>query len=288
MLTKKSTFVLFFGNRGFFPASLQAGARKELSRILRALGHNVLMLNADATRYGAVETIKEGQVFAAFLREHRGDYDGIILSLPNFGDENGAVAALKEADVPILIQAYPDDMDKMGPALRRDAFCGKFSIMDVFYQHGIKYSALKPHTIHPADDNFKRNVEHFDRICRTVKSFKNMVMGAIGARTTAFKTVRYDEVTLQRAGITVETVDLAAGKLKFYLGEGRITEDEIPANFFGCAGVAEIERLQDVLLHVGRHGYRHHVSLTRGHHMAAMREALQTYLDVEVAIPQEA
>src|SRR5450759_1880218 len=133
IMTQKSRFALFFGNRGFFPASLQAEAREELPRVLKAAGHEVLMLDAEATRYGAIETLQEGQIFANFLRQNQGKFDGVILSLPNFGDENGAVAALRDAGVPIFIQAYPDDFDRMGPALRRDAFCGKFSIMDVFY-----------------------------------------------------------------------------------------------------------------------------------------------------------
>lgn len=469
MTAKKSTFALFFGNRGFFPASLQAEAREELPRVLKALGHDFLILDADATRYGAVETMKEGEIYANFLAQHRGQFDGVILSLPNFGDENGAVAALKEANVPIFIQAYPDDLDKMGPALRRDAFCGKFSIMDVFYQHDLTFTVLKPHVVHPASDQFKANLDYFDRVCRVVKGFKGMTVGAIGARTSAFKTVRFDEVALQRHGVTVETVDLAeviarvktvptgngaygdkvkalreytswqdvpdyalenisrlgvvldeiieeygmdaialrcwlelqeqlgispcvlmgqfnntgtaaacevdvsnavamqvlsiasgrpatvldwnnnygqdenkcilfhcgpvprelmadpgrisdhlilvnavgenhsfgcvvgriaptemtfgsmmtdAGKLKFYLGQGQITEDEIPANFFGCAGVAQIDRLQDVLLHVGYGGYRHHVSVTPGSYQAPLREALEKYLGFEVSLPQ--
>jgi L-fucose isomerase-like protein len=78
-----------------------------------------------------------------------------------------------------------------------------------------------------------------------------------------------------------------AGKLRFYLGQGRFTEDQIPAEFFGCAGVAEIARLQDVLLHVGRNGYRHHVSATPGLVQAPVREAFENYLGFEVAIPQE-
>ena len=119
----KSRFALFFGNRGLFPASMMSAARQELHEVLSAAGHPVLMLDESATRFGAVETLQEGQVYANFLAENRGQYDGVILSLPNFGDENGAVAALKEAGVPILIQAYPDDFDHMGPALRRDAFC---------------------------------------------------------------------------------------------------------------------------------------------------------------------
>jgi L-fucose isomerase-like protein len=208
-MTQKSRLALFFGNRGFFPASLQAEAREELPRVLEAAGHEVLMLDAEATRYGAVETPQEGQIFANFLRQNQGKYDGVILSLPNFGDENGAVAALKESGVPILVQAYPDEFDRMEPALRRDAFCGKFSIMDVFHQHNLKFTALKPHVVSPSSERFKANLDHFDRLCRVVKGFHHLVVGAVGARTSAFKTVRYDEVALQRMGITVETFDLS-------------------------------------------------------------------------------
>ncbi len=467
----KSTFALFFGNRGFFPGSLIAAARAELSQQLRAWGHEVLMLDESLTRYGAVETPHEGALYANFLRENRGRFQGVILCLPNFGDENGAVAALREADVPILVQAYPDDLDRMAPELRRDAFCGKISIMDVFVQHGIRFTALKPHVVGPTSDRFRANVDHFDRVCRVVSGMRRMTVGAIGARTTAFKTVRIDEIALQRHGITMETLDLAdvfarmravaaggeayrakaavlqaytswtgvpaealdrivrlgvvldaiageyrldalalrcwielqqqlgispcvllseindrgmaaacevdvgnavamhalklaadgpatcldwnnnygdeddkcilfhcgpvprsmmaaggrvtehailanavgkgcsygcnvgriapgeftfgsmlteAGRLHFYLGEGRFTGDPIPEEFFGCAGVAEIARLQDVLLHVGRGGFRHHVSVTPGRVQAAVGEALAHYLGFQVALPQGA
>ncbi len=468
-MAQKSRFALYFGNRGFFPASLQAEAREELPRVLEAAGHEVIMLDAQATRYGAVETPQEGQIFANFLRQNQGKYDGVILSLPNFGDENGAVAALKESGVPILVQAYPDEFDRMAPELRRDAFCGKFSIMDVFYQHNLKFTALKPHTVSPSSGRFKANLDHFDRLCHVVKGFHHLVIGAVGARTSAFKTVRYDEVALQRMGVTVETFDLStviarvkalsaessaykakmavlrdytswegipetaldnitrlgvvldeliaenqmdaiaircwielqqqlgispcvllgllnntgtiaacevdvynavvmaalsfasgrpatvldwnnnygeeddkcilfhcgpvarelmtdrghisdhlilansvgpnnsfgcvvgriaptdltfgsmmtdAGKVKIFLGDGRFTEDPIPGNFFGAAGVAEINRLQDVLLHVGMHGYRHHVSVTPGKYVAPLKEALEKYLGFDVAVPQ--
>ena len=206
---EKTSFAVFFGNRGFFPASLQAVARKEMRKVLEELGHKVLMLNEKATRNGAVETPEEGRIYADFLREHRGEFGGVILCLPNFGDETGAVSALKDAGVPILVQAYPDELDKMAPEVRRDAFCGKFSIMDVFYQYGVKFTALTPHTIHPASPRFAENIDFFDRMCRVVAGVQGMVVGAVGARTTAFKTVRIDELALQRNGITMETVDLA-------------------------------------------------------------------------------
>jgi L-fucose isomerase-like protein len=354
--------------------------------------------------------------------------------------------------------------------LRRDSFCGKISIMDVFRQYGVKFTALKPHTVRPGSDRFKANVDEFDRICRVVGGVKGMVVGAVGARTTPFKTVRIDEVALQRHGVTVETFDLSdiflrmkavkaedsayadkakvlhdytswegvpdrafdnivrlgvtlenlacearldamaircwtemqlqmgispcvamgvlnetgvasacevdlgnavamralhlasynpvalldwnnnygdeddkcilfhcgpvpasmmagqgrisdhsilmntvgagngygcnvgrikpmeftfgslitdEGKVRMYLGEGRITPDPIPENFFGVAGVAEIHNLQDVLLHIGVNGHRHHVSITPGCVQAPVREALGHYLGFEVTLPQE-
>ncbi|RPI98007.1 MAG: hypothetical protein EHM39_08660, partial [Chloroflexi bacterium] len=229
----KSTFALFFGNRGFFPASLIAEAREELPRVLQAAGHDVLMLDEAATRYGAVETTREGEIYANFLQQNRGKFDGVILCLPNFGDETGAVSALKDANVPILIQAYPDDLDKMSPAQRRDSFCGKLSITDVFRQYGVKFTTLKPHVVSPSSPRFAANVDHFDRVCRVVKGLRGMVVGAIGARTTPFKTVRIDELALQKHGITVETLDMSdvIGRVRAMNGQaaGTATKDKAHA-----------------------------------------------------------
>ena len=206
---KQVTFALYFGNRGFFPESLIAAARQEMNKRVTDLGYGALMMKETLTRYGAVETVQEGEKYAQFLKANKGKYDGVILCLPNFGDETGAIAALQDAGVPILIHAYPDKLDKMGFSTRRDAFCGKFSIMDVFCQYGLSFTTFKPHTAHPAGDAFAGNLDAFAAVCRVVKGMKRMTVGAIGARTTAFKTVRFDELTLQRHGITTETLDLS-------------------------------------------------------------------------------
>lgn len=205
----KSTFALFFGNRGFFPSSHVSSARKELSETLNQIGHKTLMMPEDATSFGAVETTRQGQLYAKWLNDNKGKFQGVILCLPNFGDETGAVAALKDAGVPIFIQAYPDEPDKMGPATRRDSFCGKISIMDVFCQYGVPFTATIPHTVAPSSYHFKKNIHFFDSVCRITSGIKGMIVGAIGARTTPFKTVRIDETTLQAYGITVETLDLS-------------------------------------------------------------------------------
>jgi len=207
---KKTTFALYFGNRGFFPGELIASARKEMTEAVTNAGYDYIVMDEKLTKYGAVELRGDGIKYAAFLKEHTGEYEGVILCLPNFGDENGAVAALKECGVPILVQAYPDELDKMDFSSRRDAFCGKLSIMDVFYQYGIKYTAFQPHVIHPLDSRFQKQLHDFAAICRAVQKAKHFTVGAIGARTTPFKTVRFDELALQKSGITVETFDLSA------------------------------------------------------------------------------
>jgi L-fucose isomerase-like protein len=465
------TYALYYGNRGFFPASLIASAREELPRALKAQGLEHIQMDASATRYGAVETPEEGRKYAEFLAQNRGKFHGVILCLPNFGDETGAVAALREAGVPILVQAYPDEMDKMGPANRRDSFCGKLSIMDVFHQSEIPFTAMAPHTVHPSHARFKENLAYFDRVCRVVRAGRRMTVGALGARTSPFRTVRIDELALEKHGVTVETMDMADvfarmravkpqaagfaekrraldtvaawdgvpeaarenltrlfvvlegiteemslaaisircwteiqkemgispcvvngimmdqglpvacevdtgsavmmrllgaaaaaptaimdwnnnygdddercilfhcgnapsslmaapgkvtdhailsnsigtgkgfgcnqgrlkagaftfgglmsedGALKAYLGEGDMTADPIPGNFFGVAGVAKIPGLQDVLLHLGREGHRHHVVLTPGKVMESAREAMERYLGYLVTTPQRA
>ena len=210
MQSTLARFALFFGNRGFFPSSLMASARRDIKDVLASLGHETIMLDESATRFGAVETPEEGRRYAAFLEQNRDKFDGIILCLPNFSDENGAVEALRKANVPILVHAYPDEMTKLSSQFRRDAFCGKISIMNLFRQDGIKFTTQKPHVVAPASKQFAENIDYFDRVCRTVSGMKDLRVGAFGARTTAFKTVRFDELALQRAGVTVETYDLSS------------------------------------------------------------------------------
>ena len=206
---KKQTFALFFGNRGFFPETLIASARDEVSGAVVKAGYEFLMPPADMTRYGAVETKDEGLAYAKWLKSHEGEYDGVIMSLPNFSDENGAVAAIKDCGTPIFIQAYPDEIGKMDFEHRRDSYCGKFSFCDVFYQYKIPFTVMTPHVVHPCTAEFDKNIKDFAAVCRVVKGMKRFTIGVIGARTTKFKTVRYDEITLQKYGITCDTYDLS-------------------------------------------------------------------------------
>ncbi len=206
---KKMTFALCFSNRGFMPGELIYNAREDMVKAVTAAGYGYIMMDADLTRYGGVETRDEGRLYAEWLAKHRGRYDGVIFSMPIFADENGAIIALQDAGVPILMQAYPDEIGKMDFRHRRDAYCGKFSVTDVFCQYNVPFTVLKPHVVHPLSDKFQENLRDFAAICRVVNGMKRFNLGCIGARTTAFKTVRFDEIALQKYGINVESFDLS-------------------------------------------------------------------------------
>ena len=68
--------------------------------------------------------------------------------------------------------------------------------------------------MHPLSPKFKENLDDFASICRVVKGMKRFTIGCLGARTTAFKTVRFDEVTLEKYGITVDNTIGADESLK--------------------------------------------------------------------------
>ena len=201
---------LLVANRGFFPSSVIEATYGDMRAAAAKVGVELLEIEPGKVKYNAVETTQEGMVYHDFLETHHGEYDGVIISLPNFGDENGIKAALRDVKVPVLLQAYPDEIGKMDFAHRRDAFCGKLGLCAVFKQMGFRFTSGKPFVMHPLSDAFERELRDFAAICRTVKKMRYMRLGVFGARTTAFKSVRFDEGAMERVGCDVESYDLTA------------------------------------------------------------------------------
>jgi L-fucose isomerase-like protein len=206
-----STFGVIVGNRGFFPDVLARDGREEILRVLAAHGHEVICLTPEQSKFGAVETHEEATRCAAMFRAASDRIEGVIVSLPNFGDERAIADTLRLArlEVPVLVQATPDTTSKMSIAHRRDSFCGKMSACNNLKQYGIPYSLTKLHTVAPDSADFARDLEGFAAVCRVVRGLKNLRIGAIGARPAAFNTVRYSEKLLEASGISVETLDLS-------------------------------------------------------------------------------
>ncbi|RPI28289.1 MAG: fucose isomerase [Acidobacteria bacterium] len=204
------TMGIIVGNRGFFPDHLAKTGREEMIAVLEKACIKAVVLGTEDTKYGAVETREEARKCADLFRAHQDKIDGVIVTLPNFGDERAIAETLRLAnlDVPVLIQATPDTADLMNIKYRRDSFCGKMSACNNLTQYGIPYSLTAQHTVHPSSDGFKADLNSFSAVCRVANGLKHLRVGAIGARPAAFNTVRYSEKLLESNGISVETVDL--------------------------------------------------------------------------------
>lgn len=206
-----ATFGVIISNRSFFPDHLVLTARKKLLKSLDAWGHRYIILSTEDTYMGETMTYDEAQKCAALFRAHADEIDGIIVCLPNFGEETGIADAIKwsKLDCPILIQACDDDFDKLQLENRRDAFCGKLSLCNNLWQYGIKYSLTARHTCPVDSEEFHADVDRFAKICAVVKAMRTARIAQIGARVMPFRTVRYSEKLLQQVGITVETEDFS-------------------------------------------------------------------------------
>jgi L-fucose isomerase-like protein len=208
---KKITFGLIVGNRGFFPDHLAMSGREEMIQVLQSSGIDVVVLGPEQSKHGAIETHEEAKRCAALFRSASERIEGVIVSLPNFGDERAIADTLRLArlNVPVLVQATPDAPAKMTIAHRRDSFCGKMSACNNLKQYGIPYSLTALHTVAPSSEEFKGDLAWFAGVCRVVNGLRNLRIGAIGARPAAFNTVRYSEKLLEASGISVETLDLS-------------------------------------------------------------------------------
>ena len=208
---QKLTFGLIVATRNIFNSKLAEEARPLLLKKMDQWGHDYVILPSEETPTGAIETYQDAKKCAALFSKNRDKIDGVIIVLPNFGDELGVVNTLAQAklDVPVLVQACDDDNDKVDVYSRRDAFCGKLSVCNNLYQYGIPFTNTSLHT-YPLDSKmFEDDVKKFAGVCRVVGGIKGARIGQIGTRPQAFQTMRDSEKIFQANDMTVIPVDLS-------------------------------------------------------------------------------
>ncbi len=205
------TLAVIVGNRGFFPHWLAGEGRKTILQVLEKAGIKAIITPEGDTNNGAIESLTEARLCAELFRQHRDEIDGVLVTLPNFGDERAIANTLRFADlnVPVLIHAFPDDATKMDIKNRRDSFCGKMSACNNLRQYNIPYSITSNHTMDPTSAAFMADLQKFAGVCRVVRGMRTARVGMMGARPKEFKTVRFSEKLLDQAGISVETLDLS-------------------------------------------------------------------------------
>jgi L-fucose isomerase-like protein len=218
-----TTLGIIVGNRGFFPAHLCESGRREILRVFEEEGLKPITLPVEATKFGAVESLTDAQKCADLFKAHRDEISGIVVTLPNFGDERAVANTLRWAglNVPVLVHAFNDEGKKMTIRDRRDSFCGKMSVCNNLKQYSIPYSLTSLHTMDPNNPAFRADLRRFAATCRVVRKLKSARIGALGARPAAFNTVRYSEKLLEASGISIETLDLTEA-----LGWARAMKDD--------------------------------------------------------------
>lgn len=206
---RKQVFALFLAGRSTFPASLLAGAAREVTTAVEQAGYGCLLPPKGLLSGGAVSSRQEGEVYAQWLRSVEGQYDGVLMSLPNFGDENGAAEAMTGVQVPIFIHAYPDEAGKMDIASRRDAYCGKISIMNALRQRGIPFTVFEPHVVRPETVAFAENLREFASVCRMVNGGRRDAPSVQSEQgRPLLKRFAMMRRRWKKLGVTVETYDL--------------------------------------------------------------------------------
>ncbi|HUW12510.1 MAG TPA: L-fucose/L-arabinose isomerase family protein [Anaerolineae bacterium] len=207
----KTTLGVIVGNRGFFPDHLCETGRVEILRVLEEEGIDAIALSPEDTPYGSVETWEDAKKCAALFKQHAEEIDGVLVTLPNFGDERAVADTIRLSglDVPVLVHAFPDEIDKMLVTERRDSFCGKMSVCNNLSQYGIPYSLTTLHTVSPDSESFRSDLQQFAAVCRVAGGLQGIKVGVLGARPAAFITVRYSEKLLEKAGISVVSLDLS-------------------------------------------------------------------------------
>ncbi len=218
------TLGVILGNRNFFPDALVAEARRDLIKLFAELAIEPIWLDESQAKLGAVETWADATKCGELFARHRTRIAGVLVCLPNFGDEKGIADALRisELRVPVLVQASPDDLDAFGLQRRRDAFCGKISACNNLRQYGLEYSLTTEHTCAILSPQFREDLLCFLGTCRVVRGMRRVRLGAIGARPNAFNTTRFSEKLLEAAGISVNTIDLS----EVFGAAGRIADDD--------------------------------------------------------------
>lgn len=233
---KPVTIGLIVGNRGFFPDHLCKTGRTTILKVLKEEGFNVIALNEDEGKFGSIVSLEDSQQCADLFKKHRDEIDGILVTLPNFGEESAIANALRWANlnVPVLIHAFPDDATKMTILDRRDSFCGKMSTCNNLLQYGIKFTLTSQHCMEPEGLEFRKDLQNFGATCRVVSGLRMARVGAIGARPAAFNTVRFSEKLLEKSGITVVTLDLS--ELFGRAGRVKLTEPKMKAKLENIHG----------------------------------------------------
>ena len=181
-----------FGNRDFFPDELITEVRADIqtlftefgirgiwlgsARLQARLGRDPMPTPASAPTCSRCTAARSTASLSASAQLRRREGCGDTL-------EAGWL------NVPVLVQAYPDDLDGFNVERRRDAFAAKSRSATNLRQYSFSYSltdAYQP----PTERRFQAVICRTTGVCRWSTGLRNACLGAVGARPNALNTTR--------------------------------------------------------------------------------------------------
>ena len=154
---------------------------------LEAAGIKPIVLTPEETAHGAVESYEDAKKCAALFKAHAAEIDGIIITLPNFGEERGLADALAPLQ-PARPRPHPgharfhrQDVHRLPPRqlLRQDVHLQQ--------PEAVRHPLLPHHASTPKLPTPPSSRSRPRLVLRRLprrRGLKNLRIGAIGARPT--------------------------------------------------------------------------------------------------------
>jgi len=124
-VTRDLSLGVIIGNCDFLPDQLVAETRAEVLAVLKAAGVTPVLISPEETKLGGIVTHADARRWADLFRRHHDQIDGVLVVLPNFGDEKGVADTLKlfGLNVPITARLCDGAFDALmaGDAATHDA-----------------------------------------------------------------------------------------------------------------------------------------------------------------------
>ena len=155
-------------------SSTQHPAGKHATKFLAqldSLGIKAITLPFEATPNGAVQSMADAKLYAEHFKANSDKIDGLVICLPNFGDEIAVAELVKQGQAstfPILLQASNDEtrQGRMSHS-RRDALLRQSSRSPTISGNtACRSPKTSHHTVDIASDEFKTDLDRFARVCR--------------------------------------------------------------------------------------------------------------------------
>ena len=186
----RMTLGVIFGNRDFFPDRLVSESPTGSATLFADLDIHGVMLDDSGDKVGRRRDLEHAKRCADLFRRHADEIDGILVCLPNFGDEKGVADTLSSSglNVPVLVQAYPDDLDQFTSNAAATRFAARSRSATTCGSTASRTRLTDRAHSHPSSPTVPPGSGEFLGVCRVVNGLRKAPASAPSAPAPARST----------------------------------------------------------------------------------------------------